>query len=162
MPTSQATTAVLKNNPIFIANTARHYLLTQGIVDDAGKYLARGKAGFHELLTDFLTGKGTYEQSDWAWDELFAFVRVATQTPVSNPLPTFSTMASVRHGDYLAKVRVAPAAESAAHAIHGELASRADPTCFVRPSWMNCKDGHSISIFRSSCARTSTRCRSTT
>ena len=86
MPTSQATTAVLKNNPIFIANTARHYLLTQGIVDDAGKYLARGKAGFHELLTDFLTGKGTYEQSDWAWDELFAFVRVATQTPVSNPL----------------------------------------------------------------------------
>ena len=48
-------------------------------------YLARGKKGFHELLTDFVTGKGTFEQSDWAWDELFAFVKAA-QTPVHNPL----------------------------------------------------------------------------
>ena len=36
-------------------------------------------------------------------------------------------MASVRHGDYLAKVRVAPAAESAAHAIHGELDLKSGP-----------------------------------
>ncbi len=113
---------VLKNNPIFIANTARHYLLTQEIVDNTPKYLARGKTGFHELLTDILTGRGTYERSDWAWDELFAFVRVATQTPVTNPLlTTFWTMAAVRHGDYVAKVRVAPAADSAEHAIHREL-----------------------------------------
>ena len=130
-PQSATFDLVLKNNPIFIASTARHYLLIQGIVDDAGKYLARGKAGFHELLTDFLTGNGTFEKPDWAWDELFAFVRVATQTPVSNPLlTTFSTMASVRHGDYVAKVRVAPAAESAAHAIHGELDLKSGPDIF--------------------------------
>ena len=85
-------------------------------------YLARGKAGFHELLTDFLTGKGTLEQADWAWDELLAFVRAATQTPVRNPLlTTYWTMAAVRHGDYVAKIRVAPAAESAAQAIHRQL-----------------------------------------
>ena len=49
-------------------------------------------------------------------------MRIATQTPVSNPLlTTFWTMGAVRHGDYVAKVRVAPAAESAAHVIHSEL-----------------------------------------
>jgi hypothetical protein len=81
----------------------------------------RGKAGLHELLTDLLTGKGTLPQEDWAWDELFAFVK-ATQTPVRNPLlSTYWTMAAVRHGDFVAKVRVAPDAESAAHVIHCEL-----------------------------------------
>jgi hypothetical protein len=130
-PQSATFDLVLKNNPIFIANTARHYLLIEGIVDDVGSYLARGKAGFHELLTDFLTGKGTYEQADWAWEELFAFVRVATQTPVTNPvLTTFTTMASVRHGDYVAKVRLAPATESAQHAIHRELDLNSEPDVF--------------------------------
>jgi hypothetical protein len=113
---------VLKNTPIFIANTARHYLFIQEITTDLPKYLAQGKAGFRQLLTDFLTGKGTLEQPDWAWEELLAFVKAATQTPVRNPLlTTYWTMAAVRHGDYVAKVRVAPAAESAAQAIHREL-----------------------------------------
>ena len=77
---------VLKNNPTFVASTARHYLVLQEVGNDSAKYLARGKAGFHELLTALLTGKGTFEQSDWAWDELFAFVKSASQTPVRNPL----------------------------------------------------------------------------
>src|SRR3954454_16998216 len=33
---------VLKNNAIFIANTAKHYLITQEVVDNAPHYLARG------------------------------------------------------------------------------------------------------------------------
>jgi hypothetical protein len=120
-PDSKTFDLVLKNNPTFIANTAKHYLFIQEIGNDSAKYLARGKAGLHELLTDLLTGKGTLTQEDWAWDELFAFVK-ATQTPVRNPLlSTYWTMAAVRHGDYVAKVRVAPDAESAAHAIHREL-----------------------------------------
>src|SRR5215475_8134588 len=72
---------VLKNSPTFIANTAKHYLFIQEIGNDALKYLSRGKPGFHQLLTDFVTGKGTLEQSDWAWDELGAFLKAA-QTPV--------------------------------------------------------------------------------
>ena len=120
-PDSKTFDLVLKNNPTFIANTAKHYLFIQEIGNDSAKYLARGKAGLHELLTDLLTGKGTLPQEDWAWDELFAFVK-ATQTPVRNPLlSTYWTMAAVRHGDYVAKVRVAPDAESAAHVIHREL-----------------------------------------
>jgi hypothetical protein len=39
-------------------------------------------------------------------------------------------MAAVRHGDYVAKVRVAPAAESAAHAIHRDLDVNRGPDVF--------------------------------
>ena len=64
---------VLKNNPTFIANTAKHYLFIQEIGDQVGTYLERGKPGFRDLLNDYLTGKGTLGQEDWAWEELFAF-----------------------------------------------------------------------------------------
>jgi hypothetical protein len=39
-------------------------------------------------------------------------------------------MAAVRHGDYVAKLRVAPAADSAAHAIHRELDLTSGPDVF--------------------------------
>ena len=75
--------------------------------------------------------KGTLEPPDWAWDEVLAFVKAATQTPVRNPLlTTYWTMAAVRHGDYVGKLRVAPAAESAAHAIHRELDLNSGPDVF--------------------------------
>jgi hypothetical protein len=83
-PDSTTFDLVLKNNPTFIANTAKHYLFIQEIGDRVGDYLARGKTGFRDLLNDYLTGKGTLEQDDWAWEELFAFVKTATQTPVRN------------------------------------------------------------------------------
>jgi len=130
-PTANTFDLVLKNTPFFIANTARHYLFIQEITTDLPQYLARGQSGFHELLTDLLTGKGTLAESDWAWDELFAFVKAATQTPVSNPLLTpYWTMAAVRHGDYVAKVRVAPGADSAANAIHRDLDLDSGPDVF--------------------------------
>jgi hypothetical protein len=120
-PNSTTFDLVLKNNPVFVANTAKHYLVLQEIGNNVPQYLARGKTGFHELLTDFVTGKGKFERSDWAWDELFAFVKAA-QTPVRNPLlSTFWSMAAVRHGDYVAKIRLAPAADNTARVIHREL-----------------------------------------
>jgi hypothetical protein len=129
-PDSTTFDYVLKNNPSFVANTAKHYLVLQEIGNDVPKYLARGKAGFHEMLTDFVTGKGTFEKSDWAWDELFAFVKAA-QTPVRNPLvTTFFSMAAVRHGDYVAKIRLAPTTENTARVIHRELDLRERPDVF--------------------------------
>jgi hypothetical protein len=121
-PDSNTFDLVLKNNPNFVANTARHYVVLQEIGNDSGKYLARGKDGFHDLLADLLTGKGTFEQKDWAWEEMFAFVKAATRTPLRNPLlNTYWSMAAVRHGDYIAKVRVAAAAENAEHVTHHEV-----------------------------------------
>ena len=129
-PESTTFDLVLKNNPTFVANTARHYLVLQEVGNESGKYLARGRAGFHELLTDLLTGKGTFEKSDWAWDEVFAFAKAA-QLPIRNPLlSTYWSMGAVRHGDYVAKVRVAPTAENATHAIHPDLDITAGPDVF--------------------------------
>src|SRR5262245_10786620 len=129
-PDSATFDLVLKNNPIFIANTARHYLVLADIGVNAPKYLARGKAGFHQLLTDFLTGGGKFEQSDWAWEELFAFVKLA-QTPVRNPLlSTFWSMGAVRHGDYVAKIRLAPVGENTTRVIYRELDLRGPPDVF--------------------------------
>ena len=129
-PDSGTFDLVLKNNPVFIASTAKHYLFIQEIGDSVGDYLARGKAGFRELLTDFLTGKGTLPQSEWAWDELFAFVRNA-QSPVRNPLVnTYWTMGAMRHGDYVAKVRVAPTADSVAQVSDAELDLNSGPEVF--------------------------------
>ena len=130
-PDSNTFDLVLKNNPIFISNTAKHYLFIEDILNKAQDYLARGSAGFHELLADILTGKGKLRQQDWAWDELFAFVRTATQTPVRNPLlTTFWTMGAVRHGDHVAKIRVAPAAGSATQVIHRDLDLSSGPEVF--------------------------------
>jgi hypothetical protein len=129
-PDSPTFDLVLKNSPTFIANTAKHYLFIEEIGNDSLNYLSRGKAGFHELLTDFVTGKGTLERSEWAWDELGAFLKAA-QTPVGNPLlSTYWTMGAVRHGDHVAKVRVAPAAESAAQVIHRQLDLNSGPDVF--------------------------------
>jgi hypothetical protein len=129
-PDSTTFDLVLKNNPTFIANTAKHYLFIQEIGNDSPKYLARGKTGFRELLTDLLTGKGTLEQSEWAWEEMFAFVKAA-QTPVRNPLAsTYWTMAAMRHGDYVAKLRVAPTMESADRVIHREVDVNGAPDVF--------------------------------
>ena len=70
---------------------------------------------------DFVTGKGTLKQADWAWDELGAFLRAA-QTPIRPPLLyTYWTMGAMRHGDHVSKIRVAPTAESAAQVEHREL-----------------------------------------
>src|ERR1700722_5934872 len=130
-PDSATFDLVLKNSPTFIANTAKHYLFIQEVGDQVPAYLKRGEAGFRALLTDFLTGKGTLDQDDWAWEELFTFVKTATQTPVRNPLlNNYWTMAAVRHGDYIAKVRVAAAAENTGKAIHHQLDLNSGPDVF--------------------------------
>jgi hypothetical protein len=129
-PGSATFDLVLKNNPTFLANTARHYLVLQGIANDGPKYLARGRAGFHELLRDLLTGKGTFAPEDWAWEEMLAFVKIS-QTPVRNPLlSTFWSMAAFRHGDFVAKVRIAPTADNTARVLHRELDLRGRPEVF--------------------------------
>src|SRR5262249_45586228 len=126
-PHSTTFDLVLKSSPIFIANSAKRYLVIQEVGNDVPKYLARGKKGIHQLLTDFVTGKGTFEQPDWAWDELLAFLKVR-QTPVLNPFVTkYWSMGAVRHGDYVAKIRAAPARDNAARVIHREIDLRGRP-----------------------------------
>ncbi|MDH6708848.1 hypothetical protein P3T27_005594 [Kitasatospora sp. MAA19] len=96
------------NAPIFFCNTVEHYLFIQELFLNAPSYFSQGRPGAHRFFTDFVTGKGTLDQDDWAWDEFLAFVRLSKIAPVNVLLSSYWTMGAVRHGDYIAKVRIAP------------------------------------------------------
>jgi hypothetical protein len=71
------------------------------------------RARSHQFLHDFLTGMGKLPPERWAWDELGAFLALAHVKPENLLLSTYWTMGAVRHGAYIAKVRVAPVQEYA-------------------------------------------------
>ena len=96
------------NGPIFFCNTLEHYLFFQDLFLQASTYFAQGRPGMHRFLTDFVTGKGTFEQDEWAWDELLAMLRLQQTPSVNVLLSCYWTMGAVRHGDCIAKVRIAP------------------------------------------------------
>ncbi|MYX95907.1 catalase, partial [Streptomyces sp. SID486] len=76
------------------------------------------------FFTDFVTGKGTLDQDDWAWDEFLAFLRLAKTPPANILLSSYWTMGAVRHGDYIAKVRFTPDPAAAAAVVRRDI----DPT----------------------------------
>lgn len=96
------------NAPIFFSSTVEHYLFIQELFLQAGTYFAQGRAGAHRFFSDYLTGKGTLKQEDWAWDELFAAIKLRMIPSVNLLLSSYWSMGAVRHGDYVAKVRIAP------------------------------------------------------
>ncbi|HET9600811.1 MAG TPA: catalase family protein [Acidimicrobiales bacterium] len=120
------------NMPVFFCNTVAHYLFIQELFTDAASYFARGKAGIHQLLTEYLTGKGTLAEQDWAWDELLAFLGMAQLPPVNPLLLTYWTMGAVRHGDHVAKVRFAPVGEFADAVEHREVDLMSDADAYRR------------------------------
>ena len=98
------------NAPVFFCNTVEHYLFIQDLFIEAPAYFVQGTPGRHRFYQDFVTGKGTLDQDNWAWDELLAFLRVLQSPSVNLLLSTYWTMGAVRHGGYIAKVRFAPVA----------------------------------------------------
>jgi hypothetical protein len=107
------------NAPIFFCNTVEQYVIIQqlflkiGVAPPAGETHEEKRARLHHFLYTWVTGGGTLPPEEWMWDELGAFLSLRQVKPVNLLLSTFWTMASVRHGDYIAKVRVAPAQEYA-------------------------------------------------
>lgn len=104
----------LINHPVFFVNTLAHYVFIQALFADAGLPPASSltpeekQAALHRVLYNFVTGKGTLPPEQWAWEELGAFLHLSQTKPVNLLLSTYWTMGAVRHGDYVAKVRVAP------------------------------------------------------
>src|SRR6185295_11848005 len=113
-PDSHTFDYALINHPVFFVNTLKHYVFIQSVFADLGLPPPANltpeeqQAGLHRVLYNFLTGKGTLPPEQWAWEELGAFLRLAQTKPVNLLLSTYWTMGAVRHGDYVAKVRVAP------------------------------------------------------
>src|SRR5215510_13374097 len=112
-PDSHTFDYALINHPVFFVNTLKHYIFIQTLFANLGlpppKLTAeQQQAALHQLLYNFVTGKGTLPPEQWAWEELGAFLRLAQTKPINLLLSTYWTMGAVRHGDYVAKVRVAP------------------------------------------------------
>jgi hypothetical protein len=113
-PDSHTFDYAMINHPVFFVNTLAHYVFIQSVFADLGLPARANltpeerQSGLHRVLYNFLTGKGALPPEEWAWEELGAFLRLAQTKPENLLLSTYWTMAAVRHGDYVAKVRVAP------------------------------------------------------
>jgi hypothetical protein len=113
-PESHTFDYAMINHPVFFVNTLAHYVFIQSVfanlgLPPSGKLTSEEKqAALHCVLYNFVTGKGTLPPEEWAWEELGAFLHLAQTKPVNLLLSTYWTMGAVRHGDYIAKVRVAP------------------------------------------------------
>ncbi|MFI6502052.1 catalase family protein [Nonomuraea typhae] len=132
----------LINGPIFFCNTARHYRFLAKAFIDLPKYRAGGKRGARQLYYDWVTGYGALEPEDWAWDELGALLRLGLQARWQNLLLSpFWSMGAVRHGDYIAKLRVRPTEASAAAVVVRDLDPAAQDEVF-RPALVDELAGH--------------------
>ncbi|MFC6067500.1 catalase family protein [Streptomyces ochraceiscleroticus] len=121
------------NAPIFFCNTVEHYLFIQDLFLNAPDYFSQGRPGAHRFFAEFVTGKGTLAQEDWAWDEFLAFLRLSKIPPVNVLLSSYWTMGAVRHGNHIAKVRIAPDPHCAAAVDRRAIDATSAPEVF-RPA----------------------------
>jgi hypothetical protein len=138
-PNSHAFDYALINSPVFFVNTVEQYTFVQQHVLEAGAapppnetpVMARARS--HQLLYDYLTGRGTLPPGEWLWDELLILLSLRKLPAINLLLQTYWTMGAVRHGDYIAKVRVKPVPASAAKVVRRTLDPRSAPDAF-RPA----------------------------
>jgi len=113
-PDSHTFDYAMIDHPVFFANTLAHYVFIQslfaniGVAPKANLSAEEKQAAVHRFLYEWVTGKGTLPPEEWAWEELGAFLHLAQHKYINLLLQTYWTMGAVRHGDYVAKVRVAP------------------------------------------------------
>jgi hypothetical protein len=126
-PDSHTFDYALINYPIFFVNTVEHYIFIQklfariGTVPPPNELPEEKKARLHHFLHEWVTGEGTLPPEQWAWEELAAFLQLAQLPWVNLLLSTYWTMGAVRHGDYIAKLRVAPVKEFADRVVQRAL-----------------------------------------
>ena len=121
------------NAPVFFCNTLEHYLFIKDLFIEAGQYFSQGREGQHRFFREWVTGKGTLDEDQWAWEELFAFVSLAQVRPVNLLLSNYWTMGAVRHGDYVAKIRMAPVPEFASRVARSTPDAKSAPEVY-RPA----------------------------
>jgi hypothetical protein len=126
-PDSHTFDYAMINHPVFFANTLAHYVFIQSLFANLGvtpkvtPTPEEKQAAIHRFLYAWVTGKGTLPPEEWAWEELGAFLQLAQHKFINLLLQTYWTMGAVRHGDYVAKVRLAPIQSFADHVVRRSL-----------------------------------------
>jgi hypothetical protein len=121
----------LINNPTFFCNTVRDYLVIAPLFEQLPEPLSVRESR-HRFLQEFLTRGNTLAEKDWLWDELLSLLSISSIARVNLLLYTYWSMGAMRHGDYVAKVRIVPTAASAASVRHRAVDVVAEPEPFRR------------------------------
>jgi hypothetical protein len=125
------------NAPVFFANSVEHYTFIVELflspLPSIGATHAQTRQRLHRFLYNFLTGMGQLPTEEWVWDELLAFLSLRRIKPINVLLSTYWTMGAVRHGAYIAKVRMAPVPHYAAQVTRRDLDLASAPDVY-RPA----------------------------
>ena len=162
-PDSATFDLVLKNNPVFIANTAKHYLVHPGGRQQRAPVPGARQGGLP---------RAAHGLCHRQWHVRAIRLGMGRAVRVRQIVADTGTQPAVDH--------VLEHGCGASRRLHGEDPPRAGPgkhhagqsienstcavgrTCSIRPWPTNCRPAPSTSTFRSSCAPISRRCRSTT
>jgi hypothetical protein len=113
-PDSHTFDYAMINHPVFFINTIEQYMFLQGLFAQVGtvpppdESPEERRAKMYRFLHDWVTGNGTLPPEQWAWEELGVFLQLAQIPAMNLLLYTYWSMGALRHGDYIAKARVAP------------------------------------------------------
>ena len=157
-PDSRTFDYALINHPTFFANTVEHYTFIHrlfvgvGTAPISSELPEERRARAYRFLHDWVTGEGTLPPEEWAWEELGAVLQLAQLKFVNLLLSTYWTMGAVRHGDYIAKVRVAPVQAFADRVVRRTLDPDAAERSSDPRSSRSCASGPTSSMSRSSSA----------
>jgi len=112
----------LINNPTFFCSTVHDYTYIEPLFAALPEVLAT-RDSRRQWMHDFLTNAGTLEPDRWLWDELLSILSFTSIAPKNLMSYAYWSMAAVRHGDYVAKVRTFPLTEGT----HDDVNPRTEP-----------------------------------
>ncbi|WP_201617932.1 catalase family protein [Psychrobacter urativorans] len=98
----------LINFPVFFCNRIEDYAYISKLFLQMGDYLAKGKLGEAKFAFDWLTNHSSKLPSKESFKTLAAISKFAKIEPKNTLLYSFYSQGAVRHGDYMAKIRVKP------------------------------------------------------
>lgn len=98
----------LINFPIFFCNTIEDYAYISKLFLKLNDYFAKGIPGQAKFAFDWITKGGTQRPTKESLKTFKAFSKFKTIKPQNTWLYRFYSQGAVRHGDYMAKIRVAP------------------------------------------------------
>lgn len=103
----------LVNHPVFFCNRIEDYAYISKLFLGLPAYLEKGAKGKAKLAFDWLTNRGSRLPTKEAFKTFRAVGGFITIKPKNTWLYDFYSQGAVRHGDHMAKIRLAPTKASA-------------------------------------------------
>lgn len=122
----------LVNFPVFFCNTVKDYRVVSKLFLKLPAYLVKGKLGKAKFAFDWLTHHGSILPSRESIKTLKVISKLMTIDFKNTLLYTFHSQGAVRHGNYMAKIRVQPTQAARKKVTRVDLDITASPEA-IRP-----------------------------